>query len=66
MNGPLLVTPMIFFFFWGYLKEVVYRKKRTTLDKLGARVRIAVTNIPPPHLRKLLEAFVDDLRYSLR
>lgn len=56
------MTPMDFFF-WGYLKSVVYRDRPTTLNELEARIRIAIANIPPAYLQNSLGAFVDRLRY---
>ena len=56
------MTPMDFFF-WGYLKSVVYRNRPRTLDELEARIRNAIANIPPAYLQNALGAFVNRLRY---
>jgi hypothetical protein len=45
---PLLtnVTPLDFFFLWGYIKSSVFRTPVNGLDDLKTRIRNAISAIP--------------------
>lgn len=50
------LTPLDFYL-WGYIKDVVYKNRPTTLDNLKARIRDAITQIPQHVLRNVVTSF---------
>jgi len=54
------------FFFWGYLKNIVYENASTTRLDMMNRIKRACERITPEILRSVLENFESRLRLYLR
>ncbi|GFW00845.1 hypothetical protein TNCV_1760831 [Trichonephila clavipes] len=48
------LTPLDYFL-WGYVKSLVYKDKRQTLDHLEDNIRRVITDIRPQMLEKLIK-----------
>lgn len=56
------LTPLDFFF-WGYVKSVVYKTKPNTLAELEERIRDVAGRITPQSLQNVQRGFIDRLGY---
>ncbi|KAJ8957191.1 hypothetical protein NQ318_007753, partial [Aromia moschata] len=54
--GPAISLPQIFFY-WGHIKEAVYRTQPTDLQGLRDRITRAVNNITPAQMENVLREF---------
>jgi hypothetical protein len=61
--APLLprYNPIGFFFFWGYVKDQVFRTKVGSVVKLSARINNAVASVTP----QMLENTWCEIEYRL-
>ncbi|KZC03744.1 hypothetical protein WN55_06391, partial [Dufourea novaeangliae] len=59
------LTPLDYFF-WGYLKSMVYANKRRTHDALRLNIGRCIRDISPELLHKVIENWVHRIRSCAR
>lgn len=62
-RSPDLTPPD--FFLWGYLKNIVYRDKSSTLDELRNRIEQACAELEPLMLKKACRKVADRLELCI-